>query len=161
MVTISKATLVSSIWNNFYNRIKDQVTSVTSSITGPNNSNIWTIQTYASSYSDVDFKSSSNFPILVINSPKVPQEQFTFKKTNVNGTIDIEIYATNSQVVDKFLDAINNAIETYKHEFAGVGLTNLELDDTLDDFVEHGNIKVHIRTSRWRFNYKFERTTGF
>ena len=154
---ITKSTIVNSIFKNFYNRIKDQISSVNLSVSPGSQ----TIQTYASSYSDIDFSSKSNFPILVVNSPRIPQEQFTFGKTQVNGTIDIEIFCTNSQAADKFLDAINNAIETYKGDYAGVGLTMLELDDTDSDFVEHGKIKVHIRTSRWRFNYKYSRTRAF
>ena len=157
MVTISKTTLVSNIWRNFYERIKDQVTSVTLSISPGSQ----TIQTYSSSYSDVDFSSKSNFPIIVINTPRIPQEQFTFGKTQVNGTIELEVYATNTQAADKFLDAINGAIETYKSDFASLGITMLEMDDTDTDFVEHGSIKVHIRTSRWKFNYKFSRTRAF
>jgi len=156
-VNITKSTIVNTIFRNFYDRIKDQITSVTLSISPGSQ----TIQTYASSYSDVDFSSKDNFPILVVNSPKIPQEQFTLGKTQVNGVIDIEVYCTNSQAADKFLDAINNAIETYKYEFASVGLKQLELEDTDNDFVEHGSIKVHIRLSRWRFLYYFNRTGGF
>ena len=157
MATISKSTLVSTIWRNFYDRLKSQITLVNISISPGSQ----TIQSYASSYSDIDFSSKSNFPILVVNSPRIPQEQFTFGKTQVNGTIDLEIYATNSQAADKFIDAINNAIETYKHEFADVGIKMLELDDTDNDFIEQGGIKVHIRTSRWRFVYHYDRTTGY
>lgn len=157
MVSISKSTLISNIWRNFYDRIKDQVISVNISISPGSQ----TIQTYASSYSDVDFSSKSNFPTLVVSSPKIPQEQFTFGKTQVNGMIDIEIYATNSQAADKFLDAINNAIETYKGNFASVGIKELELDDTDSDFIEHGNIKVHLRRSRFKFIYYFSRTRAF
>ena len=157
MVEITKSTLVSSIWSNFYDRIKDQVTSVDISISPGSQ----TIQTYASSYSQVTFTSKSNFPILVINSPKIPQEQFTLGKTKVNGTIDIEVYATNSQAADKFLDAINNAIETYKGDFADLGLHQIELDDSNSDFVEQGDIKTHIRGSRFRFVYYFSRTTAY
>ena len=155
--TITKSTISNAIFKNFYDRIKDQVSSVTISISPGSQ----TIQTYASSYSDVDFSSKSNFPILVVNSPRIPQEQFTFGKTQVNGTIDIEIYATNSQAADKFLDAINNAIETYKGTFSSVGLKQIELDDTDNDFVEHGNIKVHMRRSRFKFIYYFSRTQAF
>ena len=157
MVTITKSTIVSSIWRNFYDRIKSQITSVTISISPGSQ----TVQTYASSYSDVNFSSKDNFPIIVINSPRIPQEQFTFGKTQVNGIIDLEVYATNSQAADKFLDAINNAIETYKGDFADLGIQMLELDDTDNDFVEHGNIKVHIRNARWKFQYKYDRTRSY
>ncbi len=157
MVAITKATLVSTIWKNFRDRIVDQVTSVTLSISPGSQ----TVQTYASSYSDVDFSSKSNFPIIVIESPNVPQEQFTLGKTQVNGIISLEVYATNSQAADKFLDAINEAIETYKHEFADLGLTMLELEDTDSDFISHGKINVHIRTSRFKFVYHYSRTTGY
>ena len=153
---ITKSTISSKIFKNFYDRVKS-ITSVNISISPGTQ----TIQSYLSSYNDVDFSSKDNFPIIVVNSPRVPQEQLTFKKTQVNGTIEIEVYATNSQAADKFQDAINEAIETYKYEFAQVGLVMIELDDTDSDFVEHGKIKVHIRTSRFRFQYKFARTVGF
>jgi len=156
MVEITSATITSAIWKNFYDRIKS-VTSVNISISPGSQ----TIQSYLSSYSDVDFSSKDDFPVIVVDSPKVPQEQFTLGKTQVNATIDIGVYATNSQAADKFRDSINNVIETYKHEFADLGITMLELDDTDEDFVEHGNIKVHIRTSRFKFIYYFTRTTGY
>ena len=154
---ITKSTIKSAIWRNFYDRIKDQITSVTLSISPGSQ----TIQTYASSFSDVDFSSKDNFPIILINTPKVPQEQFTFKKTQVNATIDIEVYCTNSQAADKFSDAINNAIETYKGDFADLGIHMLELDSTDDDFSENCNIKVHMRRSRFKMNYKFSRTGAY
>ena len=156
MVTITKATISNAIFKNFYDRVKS-VTSVNISISPGSQ----TIQNYLSSYSDVDFSSKDNFPVIVVNSPKVPQEQFTLGKTQVNATIDIEVYATNSQAADKFRDSINNIIETYKKEFADLGITMLELDDTDEDFVEHGKVKVHIRTSRFKFQYKFLRTRAF
>jgi len=157
MVAITKSTLVNGIYKNFYDRLKSQVTTVSLSVSPGSQ----TIQTYSSSYSDIDFSSKSNFPILVINSPNIPQEQFTFGKTVVNGNIEIEIYATNSQAADKFLDSINNAIETYKGTFAGVGLRMLEVDDTDSDFVEHGKIKIHIRKVKWKFLYYYSRTKAF
>jgi hypothetical protein len=157
MVVIAKSTLVSNIWENFYDRIKAQVTSVTLSISPGSQ----TVQTYTSSYSDVNFSSKSNFPIIVINPPRVTQEQFTLGKTQVNGEIEIEAFATNSQAADKLLDAINNSIETYKGDFADVGLHMLELDDTDNEFIEHGNIKVHRRRARWRFVYRYSRTTAY
>lgn len=157
MVNVTKSTISSSIWRNFYDRIKDQVTSVNISISPGTQ----TVQTYAADYGEVDFSSKSNFPIIVINTPKIPQEQFTFGKTQVNGVIDLEVYATNSQAADKFLDAINEAIETYKKDFADLGLLRLEVDDTDVDFVEHGSIKVHIRSARWIFTYIYDRTRAY
>jgi len=159
---ITKATITNAIFNNFYDRIKDKVTTVTASVSsGPTTGNTWTIQKYSSSYSDVDFSSKSNFPIIAINSPRIPQEQLTFRKTKVNGIVEIDVFATNSQVADKFLDAVNEAIETYKTTFASLGLKQLELDDTDSDFIEHGKIKIHLRTVRWRFVYYYERTEAF
>jgi len=157
MVAITQSTLINSIWRNFRDRIVSQVTSVTLSISPGSQ----TIQTYASSYSDVTFGSKEDLPILVINSPRVPQKQITLSKTKVNGTIEIEVYATNSQAADKFLDAINNAIETYKHEFADLGLHNLECEETDDDFLSQGDFNVHLRITRWKFDYKFNRTRAY
>lgn len=156
-MTISKSTIVSDIWNEFYTRIKSQVTSVNISISPGSQ----TIQTYASSYSDVNFTSKDNLPIIVINSPRIPTEQFTLTKTQVNATIELEVYCTNSQAADKFLDAINYAIETYKGDFADLGIHMLELDDTDDDFVSQGDFNVHMRMCRWRFNYKYDRTRSY
>lgn len=157
MVSISKSTIVSSIWRNFRDRIVSQVTTITMSVSPGSQ----TIQTYASSYSDIDFTSKSNLPIIVINSPRVPTEQFTFGKTQVNATIEIEVFCTNSQAADKFLDAINYAIETYKHEFADLGIQMLDLDDTDDDFLPQGDFNVHQRMCRWRFNYKHDRSRAY
>ena len=154
---ITKSTLISNIWKNFYDRIKDQVTSVTLSIS-PGTS---TIQKYVASYSDIELDSKSNYPVIIINSPQIPQNQFTFGKTKVNGSIELEVYTTSSQSSDKFLDAINQAVETYKGTLAGVGIRMLDIDNTSNDFIERGNIKIHIRSVTWKFIYYFDRTGAF
>lgn len=147
MVSILKSTIVENIWQNFRDRL-ESVISVT--IT---NGTIFTIQRYDSSYSDADFSTKSNLPIMVIETPILDINNFTFKKSVVDGTIQVEIYTTSSEAADKFSSSILNNIETYKKELSDVGLKNVIGSLTDTDFVTVGDIRVHVR--RLKFNFKF------
>jgi hypothetical protein len=153
---INKSTIIENIWHNFYDRLKAQVTTTT--ITG---SVTVTIQRYDNSYSDEDFNTKSNLPILIVETPLIDIKPLTFGKSEARGTINIEIYTTQSESADNFSSKILDAIETYKGDYAKVGLKDIQVENTDTDFVERSGIKIHVRRVRFSFVYYYNKTRAF
>jgi hypothetical protein len=152
--TIAKATYSDNIWKNFFDLIKDQVTSlyINASI------GTSTIKVYTTSFSDNEFDEKTDYPVIVIETPSVSTEQLTMGKTKVSGTMDIEIYASAKETSSKFFDKINNTIETYKHTLRQQGLRFIELDSSDYQHYQRGKIKIHMKKSRFAFEYVYSRT---
>lgn len=154
--SIVKATLIRNIWRNFFDRMQDQITTVTLT-----DASIQTVQNYAAQFSDITFNKKADYPVLVVNTPTISHEYFSLGTTLVDGTIDIEIYTTNAESADRYLDAINEAIETYKGDLRNVGMRFVDLVGVDVDMFERGKIKVHRRTVTWKFDFRFSKTLAF
>jgi len=150
---LSKSTITQKIWENVYDRLKDNVSSV--SITG---SQTITIQTWTNSFPDKELDTKGDYPILVVNSPTISWEKFTFRKKQVNGNIVIDIYTTQSESADKFTDAIIDSIETYRDDLKDVRITDVVLDSTDRDSAFRGVFKVHLSSINFSFKYIFTET---
>jgi len=150
---LTKSTIIQKIWENIYDRLKDNVSSV--SITGSVNV---TIQTWTGAFPEKVSDSKSSYPILVVNSPEIDWEDFTFTKKWANGTFTIDIYTTQSESADKFLDAIIESIETYRDDMAGVKVININLDSTDTDQAMRGAFTVHLRSCTFAFRCAFTKT---
>ena len=151
---VTKASAISEIFEIIYDRISSTVTSVTLS-----DSSVSKIQTYTSAFPDKDIDNSSKYPICVINSPELSWEEFTLTKKNVNGTFIIDIYTTKAESADRFLEAIINAIETFRDTLShthSISFVNLESTDY--DNVIRGEMKIHHRSANFAFKYKFNKT---
>lgn len=146
--TISNSNIVDNIWKNFYDRISTDVTSVTL-----NNSSTVTVQLCTNSFPDNPITQKSNFPIIIIDVPKPDEENFTFGKNHLNGTVDVTVYGTGSEVVDKLCSKIFYSIAQYGDSLRTVGLFNVlpSVQDT--DYTMYGKIKVHWRVIRFKFQF--------
>ena len=155
--TIAKATYSDNIWKNFFDLIKDQVTSlyINSSI------GTSTIKVYTTSFSDNEFDEKTDYPVIVVETPTINTEQLTMGKTNVKCTLDIEIYASQKETCSKFFDKINNTVETYKSTLRNQGIRFLELDSSEYQHYQRGKIKIHMKKSRWSFEYVYDRTASY
>lgn len=154
-MVISKSTLCSSIFETFYDTLST-VTSVTLS-----DSSTVTIQTYTSSFPDKDVVTKSDFPILVVNSPTLSWDDFTFTKKWADATITIDIFTTKSEAADKFIDAINDKIETSRKTYRDLGLNFVNLDSVSTDQFFRGKIKVHVKSATFKFRYAFTKTRTY
>jgi len=150
---LSKSTITQKIWENLYDRINDNVSSV--SITG---SVTVTLQTITNSFPDKSLDEKGDYPIVVINSPEMNWKRFTFNKKMVNGSFMIDIYTTQSEAADKFLDAIINSIETYRDDLKGVRMFDVNLTNTSKDSFNRGAFKVHVASCMFDFKYIFTET---
>ncbi len=152
-MTISKTTFLKDSFDTLLARLKDQITTVTTDA-----SVIYTVQTHTSSFPDKEIDNKSAYPILLLEPLDINWEEFTFtKKTNV-GTFTIDIYSTNIEASDLFLDAIITAIETYRDTLFGLGMYFVQLDSTDYDNVKRGGFKVHLRSCTFTFKYNFTKT---
>jgi len=151
---LTKSTVVQQVWENIYDRLKDNVSSV--SITG---SVTVTIQTWTNSFPDKSLDEKGDYPILIVNSPEIAWEPHTFRKKWVNGTFTVDILTTQAESADKFADAIINSIETYRDDLKRTGkmdFVNLE-SVSIDQFFR-GGFKVHLRSPNFSFRYIFTET---
>ena len=149
---LSKSTIIQTVWKNIKDRLSDNVTTVT--ITG---SNVITIQTTTNSFPDKNADEKSNYPIIVVNSPEMDWDRLTFNKQKVAGAFTVDVYTTQSEAADKFLDAIIDSIETYKDDLKTVGMyaTQLESTDTDNLVSGRGAFGLHVRSCTFKFNYVF------
>ena len=159
MVSVTKATLVSSVWENFYDRLNGD-TDVTGVLT-LSDSKTQTVQTITGSFPDKITEEKSNYPIIVINSPSFDDELFTLTKTQANGRITIDVYATKSEAADKMIDRINDSIETYKGSFADLGLRMINRESVDSDSAFRGKIKLHLRSVTFSFLFRFTKTLAY
>jgi len=159
MVSISKQTYISNIWKNFYDILSNSSTGVTTVTLADESTQ--TVQIYTSSFPDKESNQRSSYPILVIETPIISEDDFTLTKSNVEGTINVEIYTTKSESAELFLDAIRNKIETNKDDLATLGLKPLRVDSTDNDFIMRGEIKVHIKSITFKFNYRYTKTRAW
>jgi len=150
--SLSKSNVIQTVWEGFYDRLSN-VSSV--SITGPVTV---TIQTYTNSFPDKSLDEKGDYPILVVNSPNINWENFTFRKKQVNGKITVDIYTTQSESADKFTDAIIDSIETYRDDLKDYRITNVTLDSTDRDSSFRGSFKCHVASATFNFKYKFVET---
>lgn len=152
-MAISKATLLNDVFDTIIARLKSQVTSVTT-----NASDVFTIQTYTSSFPDKSIDNKSAYPILILEPADVKWEDFTFTKKKANGSFNIDVYSTNLESSDLFLDKIIDSIETYRSTLSGLGMFFVQLSDTSYDNVIRDGFKVHRRGCRFDFRYDFSKT---
>lgn len=152
-MAVSKVTLMEDMFKTVKDRMADNVTTVTLASTATT-----TIQTYSSSFPDKQIDDKSSYPILIINPVETSWEDFTFTKKYAEGTFTIDIYTTNSEASDLFLDAIVNSIETYRDDFYALGVYMVNLQSTNSDSVIRGGFKVHTRSCTFTFRKYFTRT---
>lgn len=153
VISITKATILKDTWETFYDRVNSQVTSVTID-SGPS----FTIQTTTSSFPDKTIDDKDSYPIIVVNPTNITWDPFTFTKKWVNGTVEIEIYCTNSEAADMFLDAIVNTLETYRDTLYASNVYFVDLDSTDNESVPRGGFKVHIRRCVFSFRLAITKT---
>jgi hypothetical protein len=147
---LNEDTITSNTWRNFYDTLKNNVTSVTIPGAG-----VVSVQTYVAAYTDKMLNSKDNYPILIINSPDFSFSPLTWKSKETEGRIEIEIMTTSSLSADKFKDLIQKTIRDNETTLAQYGLDEVELDDTASAFYERGSINVHSRKLVWRFKFAF------
>ncbi len=150
---INKSTIIGDVFDTLIARLKS-VTTVTTKV-----SDVFTIQTYTSSFPDKEIDNKSSYPILLLEPPDIKWGDFTFKKKKAKGSFNIHIYCTNLEASNLFIDKIINSIETYRTTLSSLNMTFVQLADTSYDNVQRGGFKVHRRSCVFDFQYTFNKTS--
>ena len=150
---ISKSTIESDIYSLIYSRMRNTITSVTLS-----DSSVVGVQTYTSTFPDYEQDSESDYPVLVVNPIEMKWTQFTITRKQVEGTFLIDLYATKAEAADKLRQAIIESIETYRPDLKELGMDFVMLDGVENDDATRGAFKVHVRSCRFNFMWRFTET---
>ena len=145
-ILVSKSTVIENIYKNIYDLV--------SSITG-----FSTICYPAFPYINIDDK--ADYPIIIIDSPEISNDTFTFGKGKVEGSVSIDIYTTSAATTDSYSSDIIDKIETSKFTLAGLGLRRVHLTNTSTDSVSHGKIRVHLKTLTFEYKFYYIGTEAF
>jgi len=147
LTTVNKSTIIENIYANFYTLL-NAVTGITNNI-------------YPEFHDNVNLTDKSSYPIFILNSPEINEEQFTFGKTSVSCTISFDIYTTTAKDTDSYTSDAKDKIETSKGTLASYGIRQVFLDSTSKDVVPQGKIKVHLKTLNWRFVVYHDKTFAY
>lgn len=142
-MTISKSTVVQNIYKEFY----DILVTVTEFAT-----------IIYPAWPEKEITSKSSYPLVILNSPDVSWDPFTFTKKWLNGTISVEIYTTDAKTCDQYADKAIDKIETQRAILRTAGLSFVDMEPSSKDSIARGKIRVHIKTITFSFKYSFTKT---
>jgi hypothetical protein len=153
MTAISKSTIVSNIWENFYDRVD-------ATVTDPNiaNRSKWIYSTFP--MEDIENR-SIDYPVIVINPIGITWEKFSLRKNYAMCSITIELYTTSAVNSDTYTDSIIDGIETSKDDLRTVGLELVYLTGRSSDIVFRGKNTIHVDTLTFSFRYVFTKTASW
>ena len=154
MTTVSSDKINSLIWKNFRDLIKNNVVSVTiQGSTGADTKTVL-IQDVLNSYPDKDKSTSSDYPIIIINSPTKRTSSLTYRNKIVPGSIEVEVFATQKEAIDKIMDKINDVILDNETTLNTAGIQELNIidEDSSTDILN--GIKGHRGLVVWGFEYE-------
>ncbi len=146
MTEVLKESCVENIFKNFYDSIV--------AITG------FTTICYPS-FPDITLDAKGDYPIVIIGSPEIGWDTFTFGLNLLEGTITIDIYTTEAKTTDQYASDVQNKIETDKDTLAGYHLRQIRLESTSTDMAPQGKIKVHLKTLTFAFKFYFQSTRAY
>jgi len=146
MTDVSAATIFENIYKNFY----DLLVAITgfSTIVYP-------------VFPDLQKKDTSEYPIVILNSPELEWNKFTFGKNVVNGTIRVDIYQKTPKDADSYASDVSYKIETSKTTLAGVGLREINMDSSDTDVILQGKIKIFVKSLVFSYKFYFNKTFSY
>lgn len=156
MTGINKATLTADIFNTIRDQVSSQVTSVVDSASVTH-----TVQSVFSTFPYKQIGSISNYPIIVVEYPRVIEwTKLTMKKSFSVVEVKITAYSTRKDVAEKLYDSIVNTVETYRNtlKLQTNNLRFMNLIDTDFDDADYSGKIVHSKGATFRFKYSFTET---
>jgi len=149
---VTKSSIIHGIYTNFY----DILSAI--SATGPGN--IFAERIYPS-MPDIELGNINSYPILILESPEIDLNQFSFGKNVTNGRILLNIYATSAKTRDQIADKVIYAVETNKDTLAEQNLRQVNIDTITSDQIARGKIKVHYCMIPIKFQFYSDKTFAF
>ena len=134
-MAITKAALFSSIYKLFY-------TTINTNLANPHVAGTHYIFP-AFPLNKID--DSDTYPLMVIESPNISEEEFTFTETEYEATLDIYYYGTSAKDVDDYKDKLINCIEDRtKSVFEANGIEFLKMEASPTENFDHGAVRGHL-----------------
>lgn len=143
-MAINKATIIENIYKEFY----DLFSAITDFDIYP-------------AFPRKEITAKSSYPIMILDSPEISWDKFTFTKNSVSGTISLNIYTTKAETCDKYASDAIDKIETSRRALADAGLRKINLDSTVKDIIMHSKISVHVKSITFSYIFYFTKTTAY
>lgn len=158
MQEISVDKLQTSVWKNFYDLIKANVTSVYIYGSGGAGTKKVDIKSVLSQYADKGLDKSSDYPIIVVNMPTNDFSNLSFREMLVKGDIVFECYATQTETRDKIVEAITYQIMSNRSELMTykITLSDNPIQDQDSGQYNRGAINVHYGRIRVAYEYNYQ-----
>lgn len=153
--TVSRATIAKNVMDNFIDLMKCNTETITIWDPSKKEYQDHTIQRFSSTYSDSMLKSKTNYPVLIVRKPSLPENFLTYRNMQVEGTIILEIHATNSLVTTQFYDQMKEIIITNKSVLSGVGIKEVIFTEDDEDTETRNGFKDHWANFEVSFKYEY------
>lgn len=145
--TLSASTIIENVFKDFY----DVIVAI---------GGIFSSKVYPT-FPDVKLDDTADYPIVVIDSPEISWDQFTFGKNVLDGTISVTIYTTTAKDADQYASDVHFQIESEKDTLASLGMRQIKLELTNSDMVKDGEIKVFIKSLNFAYKFYFNKTFAY
>jgi hypothetical protein len=119
----SRSFILGISWNNikhdlftlFLNRIATTVSD-------PKNRKVWIFESFNDNCLDI-----SKYPIVVIESPKVPTNNLTFGKKKISGSVEVYVFTNTKEQSDQISSQIINTLCNSRSHFRKYGVSEIDL----------------------------------
>lgn len=156
MVTnVTRATLATSIMQNFRDLMKVNVTSLILPDPSTGGTQTFTIKHVTTTEPDTMLKKVDNYPLIVVSQPELPELPLTLREIQVRGKITIGIHSTNSLAKTTFYDQMREVIIINKADLASVGIKEIIFTEDDADTDKRGGWKDHWANFTVSFMYEY------
>lgn len=156
MDRITKDNIYDQVWSNFKDLLKANLTNITLS-----DGTIITAPRVTNSFPQNKIDDENTYPTVVIENPNLPSDVLTSSKSKISGTINISVYATQSQTATRYLSQIRSIIETNKKELSGYKIRNIEFGTNTYNQAVRGGFSVHVCSLTLEFLITYEKEVGY
>jgi hypothetical protein len=153
MTAISKSTILSNIWENFYDRVNATITDPNVSIRSK-----WIYSTFP--LEDIENR-NIDYPIIIVNPVNILWKKMSLKRNYAMGSIVIETYSTSAATADSYGDSVCDGIETSRTTLRAIGLEFINLTGRTSEPVFRGKNTIHVNTITFEFRYVFTKTASW
>ncbi len=150
---VSEENSFNEVTNLFYDRIKNNLISVTL-----DNSTVVTIQNVTFAWPESEKVTKTDFPFIIISNEDAndTEEDIQYEYEEVTNTLTIYAASTNTEALSRILGKIYDLIKTNKETFREQGITKIKLIDKDNENDDMGGILV--RKGYLTFEVKFRRS---
>lgn len=150
-MSISKSTILASTFETLYSSI--------STITDPSSKSM----TWTGAFPDTDTLSKTDYPIGVIDTPKIDIMEdlnINYSTANTGLMVTITAFTTQSEWAARISDKVIDKIDTIKATLEGKGLffKSPLISMTDSGHFTRSGFKVHFYTVQFGFSYTYDRS---